>query len=297
MSVVTRFAPSPTGDLHLGHAFSAHFASQIAVQSDGRFIVRIEDIDATRCRPEFIERNLDDLEWLGLASCAPVIFQSRRMERYRLALQRLHSLEILYPCFCSRKRIRDEIDAAGGAPQDTAAQGSLIYPGTCRTRSAAERAELIGAGKPYALRLHCKRIDDLVGPVWWTDRRRGRQRASLDRSGDVVVARKEMATSYHLAVVVDDAEQGITEVTRGEDLFDATHVHRVLYALLGLPVPVWNHHEICRDSHGRRLAKRHGDVTIRALRGAGLSAARVLAMARESAGRADTVSGGWKTSA
>ena len=282
MSVVTRFAPSPTGDLHLGHAYAAWFAGDLAARAGGRFLVRIEDIDVGRCRDDFIERNLDDLRWLGLAWEEPVVRQSRRMDLYGEALRRLADLGVVYPCFCTRKEIRAEIEASAGAPHAVAPDGSAVYPGICRALDAAERDDRIAAGRPHALRLDATRARRLTGELSWTDGEHGRQAVCLDRFGDVVIARKEIATSYHLAVVVDDAAQEVTHVTRGEDLFEATHVHRTLYALLDLPVPLWHHHALCRDDQGRRLAKRQGAATIRSLRERGHSPDDVMAMARPS---------------
>jgi glutamyl-Q tRNA(Asp) synthetase len=285
MTVVTRFAPSPTGDLHLGHAYSAWFASEVAAHAGGRFLVRVEDIDTGRCRPAFIERNLEDLQWLGLTWEQPVVRQSERMDLYREALRRLADAGVVYPCFCTRKEIRMEIEAAAGAPHTVAPDGSAVYPGICRALDAAERDDRIAAGRPHALRLDAARARRLTGELSWTDRAHGRRTARLDRFGDVVIARKENATSYHLAVVVDDAAQGVTDVTRGEDLLEATHVHRTLYALLDLPPPVWHHHGLCRDDQGRRLAKRQGAATIRSLREHGHTPGQVLAMASASSAR------------
>jgi glutamyl-Q tRNA(Asp) synthetase len=285
MTLVSRFAPSPTGDLHLGHAYSARYAWDVAIGAGGRFLVRIEDIDTGRCRAEFIERNLDDLRWLGLTWEEPVARQSERMDLYRDALHRLDELGVTYPCFCTRREIRAEIEAAAGAPHAIAPDGGILYPGTCRARDAVERDALIAAGRPYAIRLNIARVRELTGRLSWTDQRLGPQAAAIGRFGDVVIARKEVAASYHLAVVVDDAAQGVTEVTRGKDLFDATHVHRTLYALLDLPPPIWHHHDLCHDETGNRLSKRRGDETIRSLRERGHKADNVLAMARAAAAR------------
>ncbi len=275
---MTRFAPSPTGDLHLGHAYAALFANEKARRSDGRFLVRIEDIDAGRCREGFVERNLKDLRWLGLAWEEPALRQSARLPAYAAALDRLRMLDVVYPCFCTRKAIQAEIKAAGGAPH---ADGTGIgYPGTCRGLDPARRTERMKAGNSWALRLDSAKALRLTGTIDWVDRRFGRYRVTADEVGDVVIARKEFPVSYHLAVVVDDAAQGVTLVTRGEDLLPATHVHRVLQALLDLPVPDWWHHPLCRDTSGRRLAKRAGDASIRALRDKGLTVAEVLKMVR-----------------
>lgn len=279
MPPVTRFAPSPTGDLHLGHAYSAVYAHGVARRAGGRFIVRIEDLDVGRCRDELVSRQLEDLAWLGLSWKEPVVRQSTRMPLYAAALARLEGLGVTYPCFCSRKEIRDEIAAAGGAPHAVAPEGAFAYPGTCRRLSAERRRALIGEGRQYAVRLDIENAGRLTGALTWLDRNRGPQNGDFGRLGDVVIARKEVAASYHLAVVVDDAAQGVNEVTRGEDLFAATHVHRLLFALLELSPPVWHHHALCRDRTGRRLAKRDGDVTIRALRRSGVSPDDVRAMA------------------
>lgn len=284
MAVVTRFAPSPTGDLHLGHAYSAIYAQDVARRAGGRFIVRIEDLDSGRCREQFVSWQLEDLAWLGLSWEKPVARQSTRMPLYAAALARLEELGVTYRCFCSRKKIRDEIAAAGGAPHAVAPDGTFVYPGTCRRLSSERRFSLIEEGRQYAVRLDVGKAGRLTGPLVWRDRNRDAQNADFGRFGDVVIARKEVAASYHLAVVVDDAAQGVNEVTRGEDLFAATHVQRLLYALLELSPPVWHHHALCRDRTGRRLAKRDGDVSIRALRQDGVSSNDVRAMATAMAG-------------
>jgi glutamyl-Q tRNA(Asp) synthetase len=281
---VTRFAPSPTGDLHIGHAFAAIYAHALAVRDGGRFLVRIEDLDAGRCRDDFVARHLDDLAWLGLRWERPVVRQSSRMRLYAAALSRLEALGVTYPCFCSRKEIRDEIAAAGGAPHPDAPDGAYRYPGICRSLSAATRRQQMATGRPYAIRLDVTRAQAVTGALSWTDRLRGRRTAAPASLGDVVIARKDVAASYHLAVVVDDAAHGVTEVTRGEDLLEASHVHCLLYALLDLPLPLWHHHPLCRDPFGRRLAKRDRDLTIRALRERGLSPEAVRAKAFAMAG-------------
>lgn len=277
---VTRFAPSPTGDLHLGHAFAAWFARDRALRDGGRFLVRIEDLDTTRSRDHYIARNLDDLLWLGLAWDGPVVRQSERAALHRAALDRLMGLGVLYPCFCTRRQIRAEIAAAGGAPQQGVNETDA-YPGTCRPRVAWNGpAAASGDGRPAALRLHAERALELTGDLKWMDEARGPQTVTRGTCADVVIARKDVAMSYHLAVVVDDAAQGVTHVTRADDLFHVTHIHRLLYALLALPAPVWRHHRLLRDSDGRRLAKRDGAPTLRSLRDAGLTSTEVLALAR-----------------
>lgn len=270
----TRFAPSPTGLLHLGHAYSALFAAQAA--RGGRFLVRIEDIDPGRCRPEHEGAILQDLEWLGLDWPRPVRRQSEHMAEYEAALDRLDRLGLLYPCFCTRSEIMDEIARAGHAPHGP---DGALYPGTCRHLSSERAAELKQSGKPFALRLHMAKAAALAGPLTWTDLGAGSQVARPDMFGDVILARKDVPTSYHLAVTLDDAVQGITLVTRGEDLFHASHLHRLLQALLGLPVPLWQHHSLLTDETGRRFAKRDRAQTLASLRESGLTAAQVKALA------------------
>lgn len=279
MPETTRFAPSPTGHLHLGHAHAALFAAR-AAGPGGRFLLRIEDIDATRCRPLFTAAILEDLAWLGLAWEEPVRVQSRHFADYRAALDRLEAMGLLYPCFCTRAAIRAEIARSAAAPHPLAeGPDGPPYPGTCRALDAAARAALIAAGRPYALRLDMRRAAAHAGDLAWHDEARGEVRATPGLFGDVVLARKETPASYHLAVTLDDALQGVTLVTRGEDLFAATHVHRLLQALLGLPTPRYHHHALLRGPDGRRLAKRDGAATLRALRAAGRSPAEVRALA------------------
>ena len=273
---VTRFAPSPTGRLHLGHAYSALFAWQLAQEAGGRFLLRIEDIDRARCRPEFDAGILEDLAWLGLEWESPVWRQSERMAIYDDALAALEIQDLLYPCFCTRKDIEREIAAAGHAPHGP---DGPVYPGTCRALDPGERVMRIARGEPYALRL---RMDDAMaaaGPLTFTDRGAGRIAVDGMPFGDVVLARKDVPTSYHLSVTVDDAAQGITLVSRGEDLLPATHVHRILQALLGLPEPAYAHHPLLTDEDGRRFAKRDRAETIQALRNAGKSPEEVRALA------------------
>jgi glutamyl-Q tRNA(Asp) synthetase len=257
--LITRFAPSPTGLLHLGHALSALLGQRMARAAGGRFILRIEDIDTTRCRPAFEAAIFEDLAWLGIASDGPVLRQSERLPVYAEALDRLKALGVVYPCFCTRA----DIAAAGGAPQGP--EGPL-YPGTCRGLGAD--AVAAKAGTP-AWRLDVVRAAALAGPLAWEDAAAGRQVAQPERLGDIVLARRDIGAAYHLAVVVDDAAQGVTDVVRGRDLFEATHVQRLLQALLGLAVPRYHHHALVTDASGRRLAKRDGGSTIAAARAAG----------------------------
>src|SRR5690606_10125529 len=218
--IVTRFAPSPTGRLHLGHAYSALFAWKAARGAGGRFLLRIEDIDEGRCRPEHVNGILEDLAWLGLDWDGPVRRQSAHLDDYAKALARLDEAGLLYPCFCTRAEIQAEIAAAGGAPHGP---DGPLYPGTCRHLDVGRRAERMAAGEPFALRLDMGRAVAAAGPLEWRDRATGMVRAAPERFGDVVLARKDVPTSYHLAVTVDDALQSVTLVTRGRDLFEATH--------------------------------------------------------------------------
>ncbi len=269
---VTRFAPSPTGRLHLGHAYSALLAFDRARRENGRFLLRIEDIDQGRTREAFVVGIREDLTWLGVRWEEPVRRQSRHLADYRAALERLDALGVLYPCVCTRKEVATELAAMGVAPHGG---GGSAYPGTCRRdRRRAER--LIAEGRPFALRLDLAAALRVlaardVGSLRWIEEGCGVMRCNPALVGDVVLARKDVPTSYHLAVVVDDAGQGITHVIRGADLREATHVHRLLQALLDLPTPVYHHHHLIRGADGRRLAKRDRAATIAALRDAGVS--------------------------
>ncbi|MGH7126431.1 MAG: tRNA glutamyl-Q(34) synthetase GluQRS [Stellaceae bacterium] len=274
--VVTRFAPSPTGLLHLGHAYSALFAWVCARGAGGRFLLRIEDIDRGRCRPEFAAAVLKDLAWLGLEWDGRVRRQSEHFDDYARALEQLRAIGLIYPCFCTRAEIQAEIAQAGAAPHGS--EGPL-YPGTCRGLSAGERQKRIAAGEAYALRLDVAQAVARAGPLEWEDSEAGRVAADPLSHGDVVLARKDTPASYHLAVTVDDAIQGVTLVTRGRDLFGATHVHRLLQALLDLPTPRYWHHRLLTDASGKRLAKRDRALTLRALREAGKTSAEVREMA------------------
>jgi len=276
IAVVTRFAPSPTGLLHVGHAHSALVGWRAARAVGGRFLLRIEDIDTGRCRPEFEDAIIEDLTWLGLDWDGPVRRQSEHMHDYREALARLNDAGLLYPCFCTRAEIRAEIEAIGAAPHGP---DGPLYPGTCRSLAASERADRIAAGAAYALRLDMAAATAQTGPLTWHDHDAGQVAARPDTFGDVVLARKDTPTSYHLSVTVDDHLQGVTLVTRGADLFAATHIHRLLQALLGLETPGYHHHRLLTDSIGRRLAKRDRSLTLRALRDAGRSSAETRALA------------------
>lgn len=279
---ITRFAPSPTGRLHLGHAYSALLAYERAREEGGRFLLRIEDIDRGRSKAEFETGIYEDLAWLGLAWDTPVRRQSEHMDDYRAALAKLGERGLLYSCFCTRRDIRREIEASPSAPHG--AEGPL-YPGTCRNLEPEARARRMDAGKPYALRLDLGKAMDWLTvrnrqPVTFADEVHGLTPVDPAGFGDVVLARKDIGTSYHLSVAVDDALQGVTHVIRGEDLLPSTHVHRVLQALLDLPEPRYHHHGLLYDGAGNRLAKRDKSITIRALREKGHSPEEVRRMAR-----------------
>jgi len=268
--IVTRFAPSPTGYLHLGHAFAAITAHD-AVRGR-RFLLRIEDIDIARVRPEYEAAIFEDLTWLGLTWEKPVLRQSTRFDAYRAALERLAAQELIYPCFCTRAGIAAEIARASEAPHGP---DGAHYPGACRSLDPGIRDSRIAAGAPYALRLDVAEAARRVGALSFVEDGRGpvgeHGAIAVDpsRFGDIVLARKETPTSYHLAVVIDDAFQGVTLVTRGADLFAATHVQRLLQALLNLPTPTYAHHRLILDTQGRKFSKRDKAVTLRELRARG----------------------------
>ena len=290
MQIVTRFAPSPTGQLHLGHAFSALKAHDFARERGGAFLLRIEDIDAGRSRPAFVDGIIEDLLWLGLEWDDEILYQSERLDLYAEALERLKAMGLLYPCICTRA----DIAASASAPHG---EEGPIYPGTCR-------AAAVDSSRPHAWRLDMATALSFPGPS--TACKAGAQdklepqaqsrgpgaggfaldpdlRRGAASFGDVVLARKDAPASYHLAVVVDDAAQGVTDVVRGRDLFAATHIHRLLQALLDLPTPAYHHHALLTDAAGERLAKRHGAPTLASLRAAG--ADPVLLVADLRAGR------------
>jgi glutamyl-Q tRNA(Asp) synthetase len=282
MPTVFRFAPSPNGLLHLGHAYSALLNFDRARETGGRLLLRIEDIDATRCRPEFETAIYEDLAWLGIAWETPVRRQSEHLADYRAALEKLSALGLVYPAFESRAEITKLVaarEAGGPWPRDP--DGARLYPGAAKSLSADERAGLIGTGVPYALRLDMEAACRRVGGLTWTelgegpDGERGIVAARPEAWGDVILARKETPTSYHLSVVVDDALQGVSEVIRGQDLFHATSVHRLLQTLLGLPSPAYRHHPLIRDEAGRKLSKSTGSTGLRELQRAGTSPAGI----------------------
>ncbi len=282
MPPVFRFAPSPNGYLHLGHAFSALLNFQCAQRSGGRLLLRIEDIDPTRCRPEFEQAIYEDLAWLGIAWEQPVRRQSEHLAEYRAALDRLRGMGLVYPSFESRAeaaRMVAQRDAEGAWPRDP--DGAPLYPGTATSLSEARRAALMASGAPYALRLDMAAAVARAGRPAWDEHgagpsgESGRVAARPEAWGDVVLARKETPTSYHLSVVLDDALQGVTEVVRGQDLFHATSVHRLLQVLLGLPAPAYRHHQLIRDAQGHKLSKSSRATGLRALRAEGVSPAEI----------------------
>jgi len=272
--IVTRFAPSPTGYLHLGHAFAAITAHDTAKTAGGKFLLRIENIDTARCRPEFENAICEDLSWLGLSWETPVLRQSTRFDACRAALDTLETKGLLYPCFCTRSEIAAEVARAIEAPHGP--EGAL-YPRTCRHLDAKARSEKIASGAPYALRLDAEKTAALVGPLSFDECGAGPNGESGVIAvnpllfGDVVLARKETPASYHLAVVVDDAFQEVTLVTRGNDLFAATHIQRVLQSLLGFPAPGYAHHKLILDANGKKFSKRDSAVTLREKRASSIS--------------------------
>jgi glutamyl-Q tRNA(Asp) synthetase len=279
---VFRFAPSPNGHLHLGHALSALTNFEMAGAAGGRLLLRIEDIDAARCRPEFEQAIYEDLAWLGIGWEQPVRRQSEHFDDYRVALARLDALGVLYPSFESRGEIaRLVAEREERAPWPRDPDGAPLYPGTARALSAAERERRMAAGEPYALRLDLAAAMARTGPLTWTESgggpggESGVLTADAAIWGDVVVARKDTPTSYHLAVVVDDARQGVTHVVRGQDLFRATAVHRLLQALLGLPAPLYHHHRLLLDADGQKLSKSTHATGLRSLRAGGATAADI----------------------
>ena len=273
--VRTRFAPSPTGRLHLGHVLAARVAFSLAQDVNGIFLLRHEDIDGPRVRDEFYHFIEEDLRWLGLNWEGEALRQTSRVTAYSAALELLREQGLVYPCFCTRREIQEEWARMGAAPQGPEAP---IYPGTCRKLTHDEALEKLTSGIPYAWRLHSAKAAEITGPLAFRDLRFGEIPVNPDLLGDVVLARKDIGTAYHLAVVVDDAFQQITHVTRGEDLLASTHVHRVLQVLLQLPEPVYFHHPLMLDEQGNRLAKRSEARSIAVLRAGGLSAKEVLGL-------------------
>jgi glutamyl-Q tRNA(Asp) synthetase len=276
---VYRFAPTPNGYLHRGHAFSALLNERAARATGGRFLLRIEDIDPVRARPAFEAAIFDDLEWLRLGWEEPVLRQRERFDAYRAALTELDRLGLLYPAFLSRSEVAQR--AGRDAPRDP--EGAPLYPGDERTWSAARRRTEMASGRPYSLRLDMARAIAGAGRLaWWETAEPAGEATTLrpaDPSlwGDVILARREIPASYHLAVVIDDAYQQVTDVVRGQDLEGATAVHRLLQALLGLAEPRYHHHRLILDAKGEKLAKSRGSETLRARRAAGETTAALIA--------------------
>jgi len=273
MTVVTRFAPSPTGELHLGSAYSAWVGWHRAHEAAGRFLVRIEDIDIRRCRRDYEQSMLEDLCWLGLHWDGEVRRQCEHFADYGRVLDQLDQRGLVYPCFCSRAEIEREVAASANAPHGP---DGPLYPGTCRHLSVQERRDRISAGHELCMRLDAVRAAEQVGPYHFVDETHGRLEGQPLLLGDFVIARKDTPTSYHLSVTVDDHLQGVTVVTRGEDVLPSTHVHVLLQRLLGYETPLYAHHKLLRDASGRRFAKRDRDFTIRALRESGVTPQQVI---------------------
>jgi glutamyl-Q tRNA(Asp) synthetase len=273
MTVVTRFAPSPTGELHLGSAYSAWTGWHRAREAGGTFLVRIEDIDIRRCKREFETAMLADLRWLGFEWDGEVRRQSEHFADYGKVLDQLDERRLIYPCFCSRADIEREIAASANAPHGP---DGPLYPGTCRHLSAAERRDRMAAGHEHCLRLDAERAAAQAGPYHFIDETLGRVEGEPLLMGDFVIARKDTPTSYHLAVTVDDHLQGITLVTRGVDVLPSTHVHGLLQNLLGYETPRYAHHKLLTDASGRRFAKRDRDMTIRAMRDSAMAPDQVV---------------------
>ncbi len=276
MPPVFRFAPSPNGYLHLGHALAALLNSDMAKAAGGRLLLRIEDIDVVRCRPEYETAIYEDLAWIGIVWEEPVRRQSEHYGDYRAALAKLETQGLAYPSFESRAEIAALVAAHGTTPPwPCDPDGVPLYPGDAKALPAAERAQRMAAGEPYALRLDMAAALETVGALSWTEAGEGLITADPAAWGDVVLARKDTPTSYHLAVVVDDAAQGITDVVRGRDLFHATSVHRLLQALLGLPAPRYRHHRLILDADGKKLSKSTAATGLRELRAKGAIAADI----------------------
>lgn len=270
--IVTRFAPSPTGRLHIGHAWSALKAMDMARAAGGVMRLRIEDIDGARSRPEHVDCIIEDLRWLGVEWDGEVVLQSHRLSLYDTALEHLKREGLAYPCFCTRAEIAAEIAASGSAPHGS---DGPIYPGTCRHLDADMRMQRIALGNAHCWRLDMTEAMTRAGSLTWQDMDAGEIAARPELAGDVVLARKDAPTSYHLAATLDDADMGVTHVLRGDDLIAATHIHRLLQALLNLPTPLYRHHPLLVDAEGKRLAKRTGGISLANLRYEGVDPVRL----------------------
>ncbi len=259
----------------MGHAYSAILAYRATTEYAGRFILRIEDIDTNRCKPEFIDAIYEDLTWLGLQWEQPVRLQSEHFTDYQAALDVLKEKKAVYPCFCTRSEIIAEIEKAQSAPHGP---DGPLYPGTCKHLTQPERDVRIRSGEAHAWRLNLNTALSVIGPLPdWCDREKGPIKTTPSLLGDIVLARKDTPTSYHLSVVVDDAHQNINHIVRGNDLFHATHAHIVLQKLLGLPTPTYHHHSLLTDKNGERFAKRNRSATLKSLRETGMNAADLIA--------------------
>ena len=272
---VFRFAPSPNGYLHIGHAYSALQNFEMARRTGGRFLLRIEDIDVERCRPEYEQAIYEDLEWLGLTWEAPVLRQSEHFSVYAQAVDHLQKCGLLYPCFCSRLEISRAVADRRDWQRDP--DGGPLYPGTCRHLLEDERARRLASGQHAALRINMARAVDAIGPALsWREYGEGEDARDVHAEpslwGDCVLARKDIPTSYHISVVVDDARQGVSDVVRGKDLFDATSLHRLLQEIFDLPAPRYHHHDLLRDPEGQKLSKSTRAKSLRALREEGVTA-------------------------
>jgi glutamyl-Q tRNA(Asp) synthetase len=270
--MITRFAPSPTGHLHLGHLYAALFARNLAAEHGGRFLLRYEDIDGTRVRDIYYTQIEEDLHWAGLEWESPALRQTSRVSSYRNALEKLKALSVVYPCFCSRKDIQRELDNLTRAPHGP---DGALYPGTCKKLTQDEISVNISEGIEPSWRLDSEAAQKITGALSFTDSRLGTESVDHSLLGDVVLSRKDIGTSYHIAVVVDDAFQKITDVTRGKDLLESTHIHRILQSLLELPQPLYHHHDLVCDSQGKRLAKRDNALAIKQLRAEGITRAKL----------------------
>ena len=267
----TRFAPSPTGELHLGHAYAAKVAHDLAHEHKGHFLLRLEDIDSSRVRDEYYSQIEEDLRWLGLNWDGEILRQTNRQDAYRDALENLKQQGLVYPCFCTRKDIQQSLSAPHGAAEH-------IYPGTCRNLPKEESDQRIANGEAHAWRFDSMKAVTIHGELSFHDLRFGKTQVNPLANGDAILSRKDIGIAYHLAVVVDDAFQNITHVTRGDDLLESTHIHRQLQAVLGYPEPAYLHHRCICDENGKRLAKRDHARTIRTLREQGHTPEAVLDM-------------------
>ncbi len=265
---ITRFAPSPTGGLHKGHAFSALTAYEAAIANNGKFLLRIEDIDTTRCKPEHVQDIFDDMEWLDLHWEMPVRHQSNHFDHYENALKTLQNMGVVYRCFCTRKMIQETNPKIG--PE------GIIYPGTCKHINVADLKQHLDTNKSFSWRLNIQEAQKIIcKKLSWCDTAKGEIQAEPELLGDVILSRKDTPTSYNLSVTVDDALQNISHIIRGKDLWHSTHIHRILQALLNLPTPIYYHHDLLLDKHGEKFAKRNKSVTLKSIRESGVSAAQL----------------------